>query len=251
MQQRQPRLGDILDDYCPRERRLTNHAVVAMIGDDIRLTRCTTCDTEHDYKHARVPRVRKKNELPIAPALAAPAPRRIVAEPPPVSSPVIAADAAGAVALKESAAALTPPIDDEVARVRALLGMHRPGGGGDGAPRIDDEDALLADAAPPRREEGPVHRQLIRAQLTRPDGQPPAQQRQAPDFTIRQPGGRPNRFRGQQRGGGFGGGFYGGPSSHGNGQGHGARQGHGAARGNGPRAGGPGQRQHNSRKRSK
>ena len=33
MQQRQPRLGDVLDDYCPRERRLTNHVVVAMIGD--------------------------------------------------------------------------------------------------------------------------------------------------------------------------------------------------------------------------
>ena len=32
MQQRQLRLGDILDDYCPRERRVTNHAVVAMIG---------------------------------------------------------------------------------------------------------------------------------------------------------------------------------------------------------------------------
>ena len=31
MEQRRLRLGDILDDYCPRERRVTNHAVVAMI----------------------------------------------------------------------------------------------------------------------------------------------------------------------------------------------------------------------------
>ena len=31
MQQRQLRLGDVLDDYCPRERRVTNHVVVAMI----------------------------------------------------------------------------------------------------------------------------------------------------------------------------------------------------------------------------
>jgi hypothetical protein len=30
MQQRQLRLGDILDDYCPRERRLTNRGG----GDD-------------------------------------------------------------------------------------------------------------------------------------------------------------------------------------------------------------------------
>src|SRR5215831_8688006 len=62
MQQRQPRLGDIVDDYCPRERRLTNHAVVAMIGDEVKQTRCTTCESEHEYKHARVPRQRRKPE---------------------------------------------------------------------------------------------------------------------------------------------------------------------------------------------
>ena len=39
MQQRQPRLGDILDDYCPRERRLTNHAVVASVVDGLTLNR--------------------------------------------------------------------------------------------------------------------------------------------------------------------------------------------------------------------
>ena len=61
MQQRQPRLGDILDDYCPRERRVTNHVVVAMIGEDVKQTRCTTCDADHDYKHAKVPRQRRKD----------------------------------------------------------------------------------------------------------------------------------------------------------------------------------------------
>src|SRR5882762_2904596 len=66
MQQRQLRLGDILDDYCPRERRVTNHAVVAMVGDDVKQTRCTTCDAEHEYKHAKVPRQRRKNETPAA-----------------------------------------------------------------------------------------------------------------------------------------------------------------------------------------
>ena len=60
MQQRQLRLGDILDDYCPRERRLANHTIVAMVGNDVRLTRCTTCDTEHPYKGGKVPRLRKK-----------------------------------------------------------------------------------------------------------------------------------------------------------------------------------------------
>src|SRR5262245_62297383 len=60
MQQRRVRLGDILDDYCPRERRITNHAVVAMIEDEVKQTRCTTCDADHEYKQAKVAPPRKK-----------------------------------------------------------------------------------------------------------------------------------------------------------------------------------------------
>ncbi len=83
MQQRQLRLGDILDDYCPRERRVTNHAVVAMVGEDVKQTRCTTCDTEHEYKHARVPRQRRKNEpAALYSQVAAGAPKKVVHEPP-------------------------------------------------------------------------------------------------------------------------------------------------------------------------
>jgi hypothetical protein len=68
-----------------------------------------------------------------------------------------------------------------------------------------------------------VHRPLIRAQLPRPEGQPPAA-RPAPDFTIRQPGGRPNRFRprpsrsGQFPGNRSGGNFAGGGQMRGGGQ---------------------------------
>jgi hypothetical protein len=62
MEQRRLRLGDILDDYCPRERRVTNHAVVAMVEEDVKQTRCTTCDAEHVYKGGREPRRRKKAE---------------------------------------------------------------------------------------------------------------------------------------------------------------------------------------------
>jgi hypothetical protein len=51
------------------------------------------------------------------------------------------------------------------------------------------------------REEGPVHRPLIRASLPRPEGQPPPT-RPTPEFTIRQPGGRQNRFRPRQQRGG-------------------------------------------------
>src|SRR5262245_3660933 len=66
MQQRRLRLGDILDDYCPRERRITNHAIVAMIDDEVKQTRCTTCDADHEYKQARIPPQRKRKGSPSA-----------------------------------------------------------------------------------------------------------------------------------------------------------------------------------------
>src|SRR6185436_13458553 len=83
MQQRQLRLGDILDDYCTRERRVTNHAVVAMVGEDVKQTRCTTCDAEHEYKHAKVPRQRRKSEGQAAlySQVVAGAPKRVAHEP--------------------------------------------------------------------------------------------------------------------------------------------------------------------------
>ena len=62
MNQRRPKLGDILDDYCTRERRLTNHAIVAMVEDEVKLTRCTTCDTEHDFKNGKMPTLRRKKD---------------------------------------------------------------------------------------------------------------------------------------------------------------------------------------------
>src|SRR6266487_4934076 len=82
MKQRQLRLGDILDDYCPRERRVTNHAVVAMVEATVKQTRCTTCDAEHEYKHAKVPRQRRKADTPAAlfAQVAAGGPKRIAHE---------------------------------------------------------------------------------------------------------------------------------------------------------------------------
>src|SRR3954447_14835791 len=99
MQQRQLRLGDILDDYCPRERRLTNHAVVAMVGDTVKQTRCTTCDAEHEYKNARVPRQRRKSETPAAlyAQVAAGGPKRVAHETPPAPHDADQVDATAAV----------------------------------------------------------------------------------------------------------------------------------------------------------
>ena len=169
MQQRQYRPGDVLDDYCPRERRVTDHAIVAMVEDEIQRTRCVSCDAEHEFKNARVPAQRKRASTaalftqvlenaeapagrPATPAASEALPaHEVVPEPPP-----------GAVA-----AAAGPP-DQEL-------------------PPGDGEDR-------------PFRRSLIRAQLPRPEGQPPPT-RAIPEFTMHQPqnprGKRPGfgRFR--------------------------------------------------------
>jgi hypothetical protein len=44
-----PRLGDLIDDYCPRCRLLLNHAVASMVGDQVAKVICQTCLSEHAY----------------------------------------------------------------------------------------------------------------------------------------------------------------------------------------------------------
>ena len=179
MEQRPLRLGDTLDDYCPRERRVTNHAIVAMVEDGIKQTRCTTCDAEHAYKGGHAPRRRKKDSqaalykevlaglgepetvsglTPVVPPVALPAP--VAAPMSDMTSPEYAA---------------APPSDDREE---------------DDAARADVPDEPAGEV-----EEGPVHRPLIRATLPRIEGQ--KEERRAPDFTIRQAGSRgPATFRG-------------------------------------------------------
>ena len=82
MEQRRLRLGDILDDYCPRERRVTNHVVVAMIEDEVKQTRCSTCDAEHPYKGGKAPRRRKPTASPFRrPPPSSPVPPEVESEP--------------------------------------------------------------------------------------------------------------------------------------------------------------------------
>jgi len=217
MQQRQLRLGDILDDYCPRERRLTNHAVVAMVGDTVKQTRCTTCDTEHEYKHAKVPRQRRKNDAPAAlyAQVAAGAPKRIAHDHPLPDDPgdpgdpgdagdsleSDAVDAMSESASNNGSATNDPQLDAPTSDAEDVVETAEP---------ADDNESLSEDdGARDAEGDGPIHRRLIRASLPRPEGQqPPA--RPIPEFTIRQPGGRQNRFRPRHgRGGGGGGGGQG------------------------------------------
>jgi len=247
MQQRQLRLGDILDDYCPRERRVTNHVIVAMIAEDVKQVRCTTCDADHDFKHAKVPRQRRKSETPAAlyAQVLATGPKRVTHESAPAS---VAASDANALPHEEPIQLSVPALPPMSAPVDADHPVEAQAAG--------QGDADEANADGRDEEEGPVHRPLIRASLPKIDGAPPPT-RQIPEFTIRQPGGRPtNRFRPRHQRGAVGGGGqpFQGNRSHGGGNVPGGPR--GGMRSNGGRPpqgpGGAQMRRHGpGRKRSK
>lgn len=53
------RLGDVIDDYCVKCRRLTNHAIVSLVNGEPAKMRCRTCYSDHDYRHEQAPLSRK------------------------------------------------------------------------------------------------------------------------------------------------------------------------------------------------
>ncbi len=171
MEQRPLRLGDLVDDYCPRERRLTNHAIVAIVGDDIKQTRCNTCEAEHVFKGGKVP-VRKKKDPTAAlydQVLANATTGTVVAPPPPRIAEPVAEPVVAAAVDSVTPAPPTPP----------------------------------AAPTPPVVDEGwTLHRTLIRASLPRTENHVPTP-RPIPEFTMHQ-----RNVRGSQMfrsgGGGFG-----------------------------------------------
>jgi len=182
MEQRPLRLGDLLDDYCPRERRITNHAIVAIVNDAIRQTRCTTCDAEHVYKNGQLPKRRKKDST-----------TELYNE--------VLANAGGQLVTPE----VVPEVEAPVAASPAEAEAADPP---DPAP-MNGNGAIESDV--PRQEEDnwAAHRPLIRATLPRNEGdQPPA--RPIPEFTMHQRQGRSGRaFRyGQGQGQGQGQGWF-------------------------------------------
>jgi hypothetical protein len=173
MEQRRLRLGDILDDYCPRERRVTNHAVVAMIEEDVKQTRCTTCDAEHAYKGARVP-ARRKKETPSALY------KEVLAGMPDTDDATLAAAPAAPVLASVSPSIPVTPASVTDAPADEVMPELEAGraGPGDDVPTDSDPGGSEAPVV-----DGPVHRPLIRATLPRLEGQKDA--RPAPDFTMR------------------------------------------------------------------
>jgi hypothetical protein len=187
MQDRRYRPGDVLDDYCPRERRITDHAIVAMIDDHIQRTRCGICDAEHDYKDGKVPTPRRKTQPPalftqVLETMNGPVPPA----PPPAATAAVM-DPAPAMAAEASEPEL-PPMADDAETVEDANGTSEP------------EET---------EREGGFRRSLIRATFPRPDGTPPTP-RANPEFTIQalnnrrnnngqRHAGAQNKFRGGRR----------------------------------------------------
>ena len=170
MEQRSLRLGDIVDDYCPRERRVTNHAIVALVGNSIRQTRCSTCDAEHEYKEAKVPKKRGKGD----------------------SSEV--ADLSGGVLVtsKPSAnRAAADEVDNGTNEVAAAPAADAPAPAAETTvpvQQVEDQNGNHGASDNAQNDSWFSHRPLIRASLPRTEGEPPA--RAIPEFTMHQRHGR-------------------------------------------------------------
>jgi len=236
---------------------VTNHVVVAMIEDQVKQTRCTTCDGDHDYKQAKTPSPRKPKTVAAIHDGAEAFESKPVLAPPVRPADPTAEAADDVVAMADADVDVDTDLESDAddsgpALARPSVPVERgpveqPAARAASADPPDDEDDRIERG----EDEGPVHRRLIRATLPRPEGHVP--ERKEPEFTIRQQGARGggpnsggrevdgNRVGYRQKSGGGqrppGGGF-------GQGGGHsrfgGQRHGSGSGPGPGP---GPGQPQ--------
>ena len=49
------RLGDVIDDFCVRYKRIMNHSLVSLVNGEPAKVRCRTCHSDHDYRHEQPP----------------------------------------------------------------------------------------------------------------------------------------------------------------------------------------------------
>jgi hypothetical protein len=220
MEQRSLRLGDLVDDYCPRERRVTNHAIVAIVNDAIRQTRCTACDTEHVFKGGKPPRRRAK-------------------------------DAGDGQPIDNTGGQLVTPsrADDEssieIVPLEVVEVVEVETGGVEASAEVVEIAAAEQEGNGDRPEDiWPANRQLIRATLPRVEGEQPPP-RPIPEFTMHQ------RYSGRGAGAfrqarswaeqGFGSARGGNPNGTGNGSGNGARGDRRSGQGQNPAFPGQGQ----------
>lgn len=100
------RLGDEIDDYCVKCRRLTNHSIVSMLETKAAKVRCRTCYSDHDFRNEQAPPSKKElarqKELfnavlaGVAPAEVTAAAAAAADDPPPVPEASVEPEAAAA-----------------------------------------------------------------------------------------------------------------------------------------------------------
>lgn len=54
------RLGDDIDDYCIKCKRVTNHSVLALVDGEPARVRCRTCYNEGPYRRCVVPPTKRE-----------------------------------------------------------------------------------------------------------------------------------------------------------------------------------------------
>ena len=52
---REPRLGDDIDDFCVRCKRVMNHSIVSVVNQEPAKVRCRICHSDHEYRHEQAP----------------------------------------------------------------------------------------------------------------------------------------------------------------------------------------------------
>ena len=55
----EPRLGDDIDDFCVKCKRLTNHLIVSLMNSEAAKVRCRSCYHEHDFRNGEPPPSKK------------------------------------------------------------------------------------------------------------------------------------------------------------------------------------------------
>jgi DNA-directed RNA polymerase subunit M/transcription elongation factor TFIIS len=54
------RLGDDIDDFCVKCKRVTNHSVLAIVGDAPAKVRCRTCYHEQEFRDSVAPPTKRE-----------------------------------------------------------------------------------------------------------------------------------------------------------------------------------------------
>ncbi|WP_321476992.1 hypothetical protein [uncultured Paludibaculum sp.] len=53
------RLGDDIDDYCIKCKRMTNHSILSLVDSEPAKVRCRTCYNEGPYRRGEIPPSKK------------------------------------------------------------------------------------------------------------------------------------------------------------------------------------------------